>query len=211
MLLCVHTVLTNCKTMANIETVQNKLGHDWVIQINIMCDIQSNSSKHFKSQLNSKSHEVLQNSDNKLKLHQNKVNITSISQKLTKSLEKLTKSVLLNKLMHSSDTDVEVITMFVFRSALQTTKQAGSMPNSLNGADMQKLQKLESMQKSHPSNLLEMIISYCTTINKGLNSAKHEFLAQSENFSDRNGSSRHFSWQVVVLITAVNYLNNILR
>lgn len=207
MLLCIHTVLTNCYTEENIEIVQHKLGYDWVIKINSMCDIQSNSSNHFKSQQDINSKNILKHGDKDVKLqHEEKGNFNISTPKESELLGKLTKYVLLNK--HSHDTDVEIITMFVFRTALQTTKQSGSMPNSWNGADVQKLQKLERMQKSRPSNLLEMIISYCTTINKGFKLAKQDFLAQSENFSNRNGSVRHFSWQVVIFISAVNYLYN---
>lgn len=46
MLHCIHLVLTNCETVENIEIVQHKLDkRRWVVDVNDMCHIQSDSSK----------------------------------------------------------------------------------------------------------------------------------------------------------------------
>ncbi|VDI42088.1 Hypothetical predicted protein [Mytilus galloprovincialis] len=221
MLLCIHVLLTNCKTIDTMSTVQQKLGHDWVIQINQMCNIQSNSSKNLRNQQMSKDKtsvdlyksrdkdKILSDSNTINNGDQNKIlNEKQMTNSHSPMNEDLAKSALFNELMHSSDTDVEIITMFVFRSAPKTTQQRSSLPNSSNGADKQ---KLASVQKYKPLNLLELLISYCGTSSKDTDSVKYRFLAQNENSSDKNGTVRHFCWQVVVVITVTNYLYNVLR
>lgn len=44
MLLCVHTVLSNCPTLHNIQIVQNRLSISWALEINQKCNIHSNST-----------------------------------------------------------------------------------------------------------------------------------------------------------------------
>lgn len=45
MLQCIHLVLANCETMENVEIVQRKINQSvWVVDVNKMCNIQSNSS-----------------------------------------------------------------------------------------------------------------------------------------------------------------------
>ncbi|XP_021345178.1 uncharacterized protein LOC110445107 [Mizuhopecten yessoensis] len=45
MLHCIHLVLTNCQTVTNIEVVQQKLEQRlWIVDVNKMCDIQSDPS-----------------------------------------------------------------------------------------------------------------------------------------------------------------------
>ena len=198
MLLCIHVVLTNCKTVENTEKVQHKLGHRWVIQINKICHIKSKKPQTSTTNLDKMSF--------KFSTIHNEEENTIHKQQRKESYEinrNLTNSDLFNKLMHSSDTEGEIITMFVFRSALKATKQTGSMPNSLNGADKQ---KVYSGPKNKSLNLLQLLISVCGTSNKEENYARHKFLAQNENSSDKNGSTRIFCWQVVVLITLTNYL-----
>lgn len=181
MLLCIHVVLTNCKAKSNTEMVQERLGHHWVLQINNMCHIQSNSSK--TQDLTNRNTDKF---NERNRSHYEKAKQEEISHD----------SVLLNKLKHSSDTEGEVITMFVFRSALKATKQEGSMPNSLNNAD-----------NSHSSNLLQLLISLCGTNTREEKSMNYKFLAVNENSSHKNGTVRHVSWQVVVLITLTNCIH----
>ncbi|XP_067655779.1 uncharacterized protein [Haliotis asinina] len=42
---CLHSALTSCPTLKNIQHVQQKLGADWVMGVNQLCRIQSESRK----------------------------------------------------------------------------------------------------------------------------------------------------------------------
>lgn len=63
MLLCVHTVLSNCPTINNIQIVQNRLSISWALEINQKCNIHSNSTDTSTSSSLSTSNNKTTNND----------------------------------------------------------------------------------------------------------------------------------------------------